>query len=351
MCDTFGKILDSGKHAIFGKNSDRENDEPQIVQFIPAIVHKEKNLKTTYLEIEQAKETAAIFISKPVWLWGAEMGVNEYGVCIGNEALYPNKYDNQAIGLLGMDLVRIGLERSKTAKEAVEIIIKFLEQYGQGGFCSLKNKDLYDNAFLIMDIYECYILETKNKHWLYKKVKRGCISNVFSVTKPDKFSDITNFKKVFERKGKHSGDYRIKLMKRTVKKIRNSQDAISILKLHNKKDKDNSIKSKSVCMHGDYTTTGSMVVELKDGKVPQIYFTATSHPCTSLFLPYSFGEQIVKPINKASEQDFSFWQTKGNNFITDHFAFQQELNDIQNRILNNNLSLKESLKLREQLFN
>ena len=33
-------------------------------------------LQCTYIEIEQAAETLAVVLSKPAWMWGAEMGAN-----------------------------------------------------------------------------------------------------------------------------------------------------------------------------------------------------------------------------------------------------------------------------------
>ena len=58
-------------------------------------------------------------------------------VAIGNEAiftsqLHPYKMESENV-LLGMDIVRLALERSKTAQEAVDCITQLLEEYGQGG--------------------------------------------------------------------------------------------------------------------------------------------------------------------------------------------------------------------------
>ncbi|WDU84347.1 hypothetical protein [Caloramator sp. Dgby_cultured_2] len=59
------------------------------------------------------------------------MGVNEFGVVIGNEAVF-TKEGQGPPALLGMDMLRLALERSKTALEAVEHIVYFIKTYGQG---------------------------------------------------------------------------------------------------------------------------------------------------------------------------------------------------------------------------
>jgi len=60
----------------------------------------------TYLEIEQAERTHAVVLSRPAWLWGAEMGANEHGVCVGNEGVWTREPVGEDEALLGMDLVR-----------------------------------------------------------------------------------------------------------------------------------------------------------------------------------------------------------------------------------------------------
>ena len=52
--------------------------------------------------------THAVILSKPAWMWGAEMGANEHGVCIGNEAVWTklNGPEDEKEKLLGMDLLR-----------------------------------------------------------------------------------------------------------------------------------------------------------------------------------------------------------------------------------------------------
>ncbi|RLV62078.1 hypothetical protein DV515_00019700, partial [Chloebia gouldiae] len=61
----------------------------------------------TYLEIEQAERTHAVVLSRPAWLWGAEMGANDCGVCVGNEGVWTREPVGEAEALLGMDLPRV----------------------------------------------------------------------------------------------------------------------------------------------------------------------------------------------------------------------------------------------------
>ena len=66
------------------------------------------SLQCTYIEVKQAAHTHAVILSKPAWIWGAEMGSNEHGVAIGNEAVWtklscPEDLEER---LIGMDLLR-----------------------------------------------------------------------------------------------------------------------------------------------------------------------------------------------------------------------------------------------------
>jgi hypothetical protein len=65
-----------------------------------------RTLRTTYLEIDQVPDRRGVILSKPAWCWGAEMGINDAGVAIGNEAIF-SRLVSRRKALLGMDLVRI----------------------------------------------------------------------------------------------------------------------------------------------------------------------------------------------------------------------------------------------------
>ena len=94
--------------------------------------------------------TSAVLLSQPWWMWGAEMGANEHGVVIGNEVVFTRGARGTVPDspLLGMDLVRLGLERATTAHDAVGVLVDRLEKHAQGGSFSQEHPRFsYDNSF------------------------------------------------------------------------------------------------------------------------------------------------------------------------------------------------------------
>ena len=120
MCDTLCAPGPSGM--VFAKNSDRPPGEVQVAWPFGRRASAGCTLRTQYLSIGDTGAHAAL-LSCPTWLWGAEHGVNEYGVAIGNERV-ATTHDAQAAApaLMGMDLVRLGLERARSAVEAVDVM-------------------------------------------------------------------------------------------------------------------------------------------------------------------------------------------------------------------------------------
>jgi dipeptidase len=168
--------------AIFAKNSDRPPNEGQLIKYIPAKGHsKGETVKCTYIEIPQAGHTNAVLLSKPYWIWGAEMGVNDHQVVIGNEAVFPKVPVEKNTRLIGMDLVRLGLERGDTALEALNVMIQLLEKYGQGGSC-IVGSDYYYSSFLIADPDDAWVLETAGTLYAVKHVTHSdAISNYLTI--------------------------------------------------------------------------------------------------------------------------------------------------------------------------
>lgn len=174
MCDTFvamGSCTADGS-VLFAKNSDREPNEAQVLTFVPRMHYTGgATVQCTNIQIPQVSETYAVLLSRPFWMWGAEMGINEFGVTIGNEAVFTKEPTQKEGGLLGMDMIRLALERSSTAREALEIIVHLLDTYGQGGNCGFTHQFFYHNSFIITDHEHAWVLETAGEYWAALKVK------------------------------------------------------------------------------------------------------------------------------------------------------------------------------------
>ena len=192
MCDTWIALSDVtlSQNVIFGKNSDRPIFDCQPLVFS---TRKEwpanSRVQTEYLELPQNGITYAHLGSRPYWCWGYEEGINEYGVVIGNEAIFTKTFRDAAealdkghqaeLGLLGMDLIRLALERSQTAQQAVGVMGELIERYGQFGSgvpTKSHREGGYDNSFIIADPHEAWVLEAVGKRWAARCTSQGYTS-------------------------------------------------------------------------------------------------------------------------------------------------------------------------------
>jgi secernin len=185
MCDTMvalGPATAAGS-VIFGKNSDREFDEAQYLTVIPAARHPSgSRIKLTYVTIDQVPETYAVLLSKPHWIWGAEIGANQHGLVAGNEALFSRMEASAEPGIIGMDYLRLVLERARDVNEAVLVLTDLLRQHGQSGYCGFRRPLTYHNSFLLADASSAKGGETVDREWVVKKVESQlAISNAMSI--------------------------------------------------------------------------------------------------------------------------------------------------------------------------
>ena len=326
MCDTFIALpsITKNKTIIFGKNSDREPNEAQAIVRFPSRKNTEKTVQCTFIKIPQVAESYEVILSKPFQMWGAEMGVNEFGVTIGNEAIFTKvKIDKSNNGLTGMDLLRLALERSQTAKDALNCITDLLKTYGQDSCGGYENKDFfYHNSFMIVDKAEAWILETAGQEWVAKEVKDyGSISNGLTIGEDyDLMSESAiefAFRKGWYKKGlfNFQKSYSDPLMswasgckirqKVTTEGTSNEgftvKSAIELLSSHHLSDQNfapHKATTSDVCMHATSMlnpshTVGSMIVEIRKDKPITIWLTGTSNPCLSIYKPFFLGENGV----------------------------------------------------------
>ena len=317
MCDTLVSLGADG--VLFAKNSDRDVNEAQVLRWYDAAAHPAgAMLQCTWSRIPQVPRTHAVVLSQPWWMWGAEMGANEHGVVIGNEAVF-TRGAREAAGpspLLGMDLVRLGLERASTAHEAVGVIVELLERHGQGGSCSREHpRFTYDNSFLVADSSGAVVLETAGRHWATEEV-----------TGPGR--SISNGLTIADFASRHADPVRGRVAACSSRRVRTQAaaaaattplDLMAALRDHGNAagpawSPVNGALSAPCAHAGGLVTstqsTASWVADLR--RAPLHWVTGTSAPCTSVFKPVRVDQPLDvdpngMPTNRYDEQ-FRWWR-------------------------------------------
>lgn len=181
MCDTFVALPNATATGttLFAKSADTEVNEAQVLKRLPARDWPAGTMiRVTHRLIPQARRTHDCLIDKSFWLYGAEIGLNEHGLAVGNEAVFTNARETED-GVNLIDLLRLMLERAATAREAIQVAAGLLREFGQGGNCELRGNSHYDGSFILADPREAWILETAGRKWAAKRVADvAAISNL-----------------------------------------------------------------------------------------------------------------------------------------------------------------------------
>ena len=355
---------------IFAKNSDRDPNEAQVLEYIPRLKHEEGKVRLTYIELPQVRETYAILISRPWWIWGAEMGVNEFGLAIGNTAVF-TRVKLPMRGLLGMDIIRLALERTRSAREALDFIINLIETYGQGGNASYEHKMLYSNSFIIADPNEAWVLETAGRYWVAKRVVDFyTISNALTINSDwDLASDEVlklarringfSFAKYFSDRfytyfahGRERRAYTYNAIRAREGDI-TPEYVMSVLRSHASEPyKPWRGSMRDVCMHfggllRPTQTASSQVSVLRGDGLSIHWFTGTSIPCLSLFKPLIVHDEVGKilrevmgepPTNVFNPRNY-WWLVESLhrrlelNYGDEAIVFMHELREMENRVV------------------
>jgi len=320
-----GNSTTSGQ-TIFAKNSDRPADECQPLvlrerqHYAPgAVTHCQ------FVTIPQVATTYHHVGSRPYWCWGYEHGFNEHQVVIGNEALHSKLPEATEGKLVGMEILRLGLERSRTAVEAVEVMTGLISQYGQGKFTNSAGVRTYDNGYIVADPREAYIIETAGHDWVVKQATSAIgISNVYSVeTDWQRLSPTAeqtavdqgwwqpnqtngngrfNFADAYTVASRTEGSGAMRRARScAVLSLRtgtiDARTMMAILSDHSdgqspQEDWQTAVRSSTgICRHPEANgeggcTAASLVAELcDDGSRLPIYWCSLYSPCLSLFLP------------------------------------------------------------------
>lgn len=345
-CDTMvalGNSTASG-NLIFAKNSDRPVTEAQPLVTIPAADYEAgSKVQCTYIQIPQVKHTYRIIGSKPFWIWGFEHGMNEHNVVIGNEAVWAREPEERENRLLGMDMLRLALERSRTAYEALHVITDLLETYGQGGNAALHMDHRYNNSFLIADRNEAWVLDTCGRRWVARKVKDVAgISNCYSTEEhwDEDSGDIKeyaykngwiskdvpfNFAKAYSGMTlKHRAAYpRYSRLNKLLNENKGNITLDTMKQIQRDHFEGECLAPRwspadglqvSICMHAMLDTASKTAaaahIEMTKDKNP-IWWNAFAVPCMSIFAPYTIQGELPECMSHADEkfsEDSAWWQ-------------------------------------------
>lgn len=307
MCDTLVSVTEDG--VIFAKNSDRDANESQYLDWIPERDHVvdtpdgPTTVRCTWIEVAQVAHTRAVLLSRPWWMFGAEMGANSSGVVIGNEAVFTRELQQRRRlgedrpGLLGMDLLRLALERADDAAAAVEVIVTLLEAHGQAGGCSHeRTRFTYDNSFIVADADGAIVLETAGRSHATEEIRFGARS-------------ISNGLTIPAFAAAHADPLRGRVAACSARRARTEAAAAAVLEAPEQRAVADMMAAlrdhgpgglprwsplngalKAPCAHagGFLTATqtvASWVSDLRDGRAPLHWATASAGPCTSTFKP------------------------------------------------------------------
>ncbi|MDP3130389.1 MAG: hypothetical protein Q8N15_03520 [Bacillota bacterium] len=317
MCDTLYKKTTDG--FIFGKNSDRSPNEPNLTEYHPAGTDPDIEKRVTYICVANVLARRAVTITRPAWMWGAEMGTNDAGVVLGNAAVFTRPQGKKVERLTGMDLLRLALERAGSAREAADVIIGLLHDYGQGGNCGFDKPFYYDNSFLIAGTDGAYILETCGADWILQDVSgQGNISNVLAQDGPFLATSKPGIKSFARKNREPIYTFFAKAKKRScqaadrlAKPDFSAADMMAALQSHVSDDEPDLFARgsvRSLCMHksplGDHTT-GSIVHVVRGGQ-STTWTTGCSTPCLSLYKPTYFGI-LVPPVFAKPDESLGYW--------------------------------------------
>jgi hypothetical protein len=273
---------------LFAKNSDRPPAEQQVVEWSPERAD-ERVTRCTHIEVAAGRTaTLASVLSRPQWCWGAEHGVNEAGVAAGNTTVYTTLDPRGApVGLTGMDLVRLALERATSAAAAVEVVTEHIERYGQGGSghdpALVPAGRPYWSSFLVADPATAFVIDTSGREWAVEQVDDvRAISNRTTIP-------------AFDAAHRHPRqpveglvDPRWHASQRA---LANRPVTVDGVQRHLRSHDSCGDEGWSVCMHVDGVecTTASMIAALRPRGESTIW-ALTGHPCEQEYVELSFAE-------------------------------------------------------------
>jgi hypothetical protein len=203
-----------------------------------------------------------------------------------------------------MDLVRLGLERGRTAEEAFAVITSLVREHGQGGSGEPHRDEPYYSSFLVVDAAGGFVIETSNRTWAAREVGAGyAISNRIALTTDWERSssdlaagtDFDTFRS--PRIPTAIADHRLA----TTRAVVTREAAVTAAELARTMRTHGSARGEaqlpvpadetgrgfSVCMHrreSHAQTTAAMIAQLRADAPPRAW-VCLGNPCVSVYVP------------------------------------------------------------------
>ena len=349
-CDSIVVLPERSKNGttLFAKNSDRPTSESQPLVQVSAAEHgRGQSVRCQYVEIEQVEHTWAFVGSRPAWLWGCEHGINEHDVVIGNHTIY-TKDQVPSSGLLGMDLVRLGLERGRDAESATRVICDLIERHGQGGSGYANSDWPYNNSFLVADPKSAFRIEAVGRHWAQQRIRGAASASNHTVIGEDwdelsagceAYAVSQGWWEPSDRRFDFAAAYRDTTVvptsvssgryRTTCERLALSGDGLDtraatrlmrdhyeLGEVHESRFEFGDERYFSVCMHAGElgVTAASMIVEL--GLGPRVVWVALCNPCIGPYFPVFPRGRLPRPLVTGDAQppgnteESAWWKMK-----------------------------------------
>lgn len=332
MCDTFVALSDSTANGsvLLAKSADTEVNEAQHFLRLPARDYPEGAMvRVTHRVIPQVRHTHEALIDKSFWLYGGEIGVNEHGVAVGNEAVF-STIGSESDGVVLIDLLRLILERCATRQEAVDLVAEMLAEFGQGGNCELRGNSHFDGSFIVSDKTGAVVIETAGPQWAAREVKGfGSISNGYTIGADWDKSSVSATSGVKPDFGKLVGDPE---KTRCVAAVERQKASYDFLAAHQGKVTVRTMADllrytgpgayspldgespTRICMHAApydfrlWQATGALIADTRGNDV-MAWVTATSGTDVSIFKPAFFGIDLpdLGPMPRETFTPGAYW--------------------------------------------
>jgi hypothetical protein len=337
MCDSFVALpgATAAGTTLAAKNADCEINESQAVLRLPRRRYPEgAMLRTSHIVIPQARETHEVILDKSYWTWGGEIGVNEHGLAVGNEAIFSTAGE-AGDGLITGDLLRLMLERARDCDEALAVFTEALERFGQGGNCELRGNAHFDSSYLVSDRRSAIVIETAGRDWAVRNVAGiGAISNAMTIGadwercsleaadgKGNGNGGRLDFRAAYHDPARAAGTGAPSRQKAAFNALKAQEGRIDlrvmadVLRQHGDGyDPAEGAICTNICMHaGPFDTRlwqacGAMISEA----TPQgtmAWVTGTSGTCVSVFKPVFFGVDMpdIGPLPREVHTEGALW--------------------------------------------